>query len=137
LSLKVEYTAFADRAILEQGSNKFSLIGIFYSVNGTMPIIPVMCLFCLFRGDPGHYSCKVRVRFSGEGSENIKGNFMPDMPLELNIGADNLTQGVLNFVGLPILGDKIEFSICQEDRIIHTVSLPVIKKGIKDNASTN
>ena len=128
MPLSIEYTIFADKSLEEKATGKISLIGIFEAINSGLPILPTMAMYCLVKGDPGVYKFKIHIRHSGPGSEQLKSSLMPELPLEFTIPKTGMAQVVLNFVGLPIVGNKIEFDIYQENELLKTASIPVIKQ---------
>jgi hypothetical protein len=137
LALKVEYILFADKSVEEKGTGKMSLIGIFQTVNPGLPIIPTMAMYCLMKGNPGQHKCKVRIRHTGPGAERFKANTMPEMSADFVIPENGIAQFVLNFIGLPVIGNKIEFSIYEEDNLIKSASIPIEKQGGPAHAVNN
>jgi hypothetical protein len=129
LALTVEYILFADKSVEEKGTGKMSLIGIFQTVNPGLPIIPTMAMYCLMKGNPGQHKCKVRIRHIGPGTERFKSSIMPEMPVDFIIPENGIAQFVLNFIGLPVIGNKIEFGIYEQDNLIKSASIPIEKQG--------
>lgn len=135
MAISIEYSLFADNAIIEHGTRKTSLIGIFSSVYADkFPMIPTMTMFCLLKGEPGTHELKVEVFSISDAEETSLGA----VPVTVSMKGPGKGTVNINFVGLPIVGKKLQFRIYEASAVIHTAVIPIIKKeGGADDSDSN
>jgi hypothetical protein len=137
MGLRVEYCLFADKAIVEQGTGKMTLVGIFQSATSEMEIIPTMAMYCRLHGEPGKYDLKVQVTHVKGGVDGKDSAIMPELPLSITLGSKGAGQLMFNIVGLPIAGNSIRFDIYEGENHLHSSSIPIQQTEVVSNAGNN
>jgi hypothetical protein len=119
---EIEYAVFADKAIVEAQTGKVSLIGIFQAVTSALQVLPALAFYCLAKADAGQFDLAVDIETEAEGKRTP----IARLPLQVQVGSPGTAHFVLNINGLPVVGEKLIFSVyLNEDRIYEEV-MPII-----------
>ena len=141
MAVKIDYVLFADNGIIEAGSGKVSLIGMFQSIHmdPKVPVIPTMCIYCAVTVDAEPDSLRLEI-VSKTGEKERK---LYETPLHKPIKKmggpveQSGSPGILmiQMGGLPITGDTLEFYIYDNEILLKKESLPVLKIGEQADVS--
>lgn len=121
--LKVNFLHICDSAILEQGTGKVSVIGIFENINAeSFPAMhPGMSIVIGFEGDPNNYD--VEIVFLDEKEEIVK------IPVKITVGPNRRGNWIQNIVGYTIPRDLTQKIVIKHDNeSIYTTYLSVNNK---------
>ncbi|HEY9871763.1 MAG TPA: hypothetical protein V6D08_21580 [Candidatus Obscuribacterales bacterium] len=129
MALSVEYSIFADKAIIEETTRKLSLIGMFNAVTPDYPVIPTVAFFCIISGAPGYYDVEVKISWVTEDEQETE---FHKFPAHLEIGSSGRTQFTFNSVGLPLVGKGLRFRIYDGNTEIHQNTIPILERPEHD-----
>jgi len=119
---EIEYAIFADRAVIEAQTGKVSLIGIFQAVTRALQVLPALAFYCLANSEAGQFDLAVEIESEAEG----KRTSIARLPLQVQVASPGSAHFVLNINGLPVMGERLIFSVFRDEKKIHEESMPIV-----------